>query len=130
VAIGQKWVLCKGLRVQEDKMSNTTDMNIVLGQGSAVKHIYNFRRHNQEVDQELAAQIIENKKQKKKEKIKKSETDNKVKVDSDQNKKDKKKWEKHKKDSENKEYKKNTIKKSDAKKDIDSLEGSFIDIKV
>lgn len=101
-------------------MTNITDMNIVLGQGSAVKNMHNVGRHNLELNKQFAAQIIESRKQEKKKKIQETETDNRVEIDNKQKKKNKEESRQHKKDS----------KKNDEKKSTDSSEGSIIDIKV
>jgi len=66
------------------------------------------------------AQAVENREQVKKKKIQETEADNKVEIDNDQKKKNKEESKQNKKDS----------KKHDVKKDIDSQEGSLIDIKV
>lgn len=101
-------------------MANITDMNIVLGQGSAVKNMHNLGRHNLELNKQLAAQIIESREQTKRKKIQETETENKVEIDNDPEKKKKEESKQNKKDS----------KKKDIKKDIDSQEGTLIDIKV
>ena len=43
-------------------MASTTDMNIVLGQGNAVKEVHNVRKQNLELNQQFVAQQTEEKK--------------------------------------------------------------------
>ena len=59
-------------------MASDTNLNIVLGQGHAVKNIYNVKKQNLELQQQFAAQHTEVKEKRDKEKVKKSSADNKV----------------------------------------------------
>jgi len=59
-------------------MASDTNLNIVLGQGHAVKNIYNVKKQNLELQQQFAAQHTEVKEKKKKEKVMKFSADNRV----------------------------------------------------
>ena len=52
-------------------MTGTSDMNIILGQGTAVKEVHNVKKQNLEINQQFVAQETEGQKKKDKIKIKK-----------------------------------------------------------
>ena len=56
-------------------MSNTTDMNIVLGQGSAIKEVHNIGRQNLELNQQVVAQKTEDKKKETRQWLRETETE-------------------------------------------------------
>lgn len=64
-------------------MASDTTLNIVLGQGHAVKNIYNVKKQNLELQQHFAAQHTDVKEKRKKEKVMKFSAENKVRVKED-----------------------------------------------
>ena len=99
-------------------MSNTTDMNIVLGQGSAIKEVHNVGRQNLELNQQLVAQKTEDKKKEDKKKVQDFETENRIEIKGDEVITN---WEDSRYDEEG-------SKKKKSKEVLDSSEGSLIDI--
>jgi len=99
-------------------MASTTDMNIILGQGSAIKEVHNVKKQNLEISQQVVAQNIEEEKKEEKDKVQEFERSNRIDIKNDQEKK------KGKKDN-----KRGAIKKKQEKKNNLS-EGNIIDIKV
>ncbi len=71
-------------------MATTTDMNIILGQGNAVKEVHNIRKQNLEMNQQFVAQETEGKKKDDKVKVQKFEASDKVAIHGDEEKRDKK----------------------------------------
>jgi len=65
-------------------MASDTTLNIVLGQGHAVKNIYNVKKQNLELQQHFAAQHTDVKEKRKKEKVTKFSAENKVRAKEDQ----------------------------------------------
>lgn len=59
-------------------MASDTNLNIILGQGHAVKNIYNVKKQNLELQQQFAAQHTEVKEKRDKKKVKKFSADNMV----------------------------------------------------
>ena len=101
-------------------MPGTSDMNIIVGQGTAVKEVHNIKKQNLEINQQLVAQETESQKKKAKSKIQKLEHGDKVKIKSDQ-------------EDRSKEEKKNKKKGLKRKKTDDELKmnaSNLIDIKV
>ena len=101
-------------------MTGTGDMNIILGQGTAVKEVHNIKKQTLEINQQFVAQEVENDKKKEKSKIKRLENGDKVEIKSEQ-------------EDKSKEKKKDKKKSSKKKKSDDELkmnEGNLIDIKV
>jgi uncharacterized protein HemX len=70
-----------------EKMASTGDINIVLGQGSAIKEVHNVRKQSLELSQQFVAQRTEDKKKEEKKKVQEFETDNKIKISDDEEKK-------------------------------------------
>ncbi len=68
-------------------MSATTDMNIILGQGSSVKEVHNVKKQNLEMNQQFVAQQSDALKKEDKSKVQESETHNKIEIKEDKNKK-------------------------------------------
>ncbi|MBN1225611.1 MAG: hypothetical protein JXA79_01345 [Deltaproteobacteria bacterium] len=103
-------------------MASTGDINIVLGQGSAIKEVHNVRKQSLELNQQFVAQRTEDKKKEEKKKVQEFDTDNKIKISNDE----------EKKGTEDKD-KRNREKDSGKKQLEDELKTSdysFIDIKV
>ena len=71
-------------------MASTTDMNIVLGQGNAVKEVHNVRKQNLELNQQFVAQQTEEKKTEDRVKVQEFETAKKIGIEEDEEKKKKK----------------------------------------
>ena len=68
-------------------MSSTTDMNIILGQGSAVKEVHNVKKQNLEINQQFVVQHIEDKKKEDKDKVQDFEKSNRIDMENDKEKK-------------------------------------------
>ena len=86
-------------------MVSDTHMNIVLGQGNAIKEIHNIKKQSLELNQHLIAQDSEQKKKTEKSKVRDFETRNRI-ADKEQGQKNKPKRptsgkRRHKKDPEN-----------------------------
>ena len=62
-------------------MASTTDMNIVLGQGNAVKEVHNVRKQNLELNQQFVAQQTEEKKKEDRVKVQEFETAKRVAIE-------------------------------------------------
>jgi len=101
-------------------MSGTTDMNIVLGQGNAIKEVHNIRKQSLELNQQFISQKTEDEKKEDKSKVKEFDTGNRVEVETDEDKKKKDGSENNQKNS----------KKEKIKEEPDLLEGNLIDITV
>lgn len=99
-------------------MPGSTDMNIILGQGTAIKEVHNVKKQNLEFNQQFVAQNTEDKKKEDKSKVQEFETSNKIDIKKDKEKKKGKKG--NKKDS----------KKKKQKEKINLSEGKIIDITV
>ena len=69
-----------------DDMASTTDMNIILGQGNAIKEVHNVRKQSLELNQQFVAQKTEDKKKEDKAKVQEFETGNKIEIKSDEEK--------------------------------------------
>jgi len=106
--------------ILEKEMAGTTDMNIVLGQGNAIKEVHNIRKQSLELNQQFFAQEIENKKKEDKSKVKEFDTGNRIEVNADEEKKKKGDSEDNQKDS----------KKERTKEESNLSEGNLIDITV
>ncbi len=101
-------------------MVSDTHMNIVLGQGNAIKEVHNVRKLNLELNQQSIAQQTEEKKKAQKSKVQDSETRNRI-ADKDQGTRNKRK----KTTDEKKRQKEDP-----GEKDPLSTEGNLIDITV
>jgi len=104
--------------ILEKEMTGTTDMNIVLGQGNAIKEVHNIRKQSLELNQQFIAQKTEDEKKEDKSKIKKFDTGNRIEVKADEEKKGGS--EDNRKDS----------KKERTKEESNLSEGNLIDITV
>lgn len=101
-------------------MASTTDMNIVLGQGTAIKEVHNVRKQSLEVNQQFVVQETEDKKKEEKSKVRESESGDRVEIKADEEKENKGGSEDNQEDS----------KKERSKEESDLSEGKLIDIRV
>ncbi|MBA7520851.1 hypothetical protein ES705_12950 [subsurface metagenome] len=101
-------------------MASTTDMNIVLGQGNAVKEVHNVRKQNLELNQQFVAQQTEEKKKEDMVKVQEFETAKKIGIEEDEEKKKKKGSGQDEKGS----------KKEQSEEASNLSEGNLIDIRV
>jgi len=101
-------------------MTGTTDINIVLGQGNAIKEVQNIRKQSLELNQQLIAQKTEDEKKEDKSKIKEFDTGNRIEVKNDEEKNKKGGSEDNQKDS----------KKEKPKEESNLSEQNLIDITV
>ena len=99
-------------------MSATTDMNIILGQGSTVKEVHNVKKQNLEMNQQFVAQQSDDLKREDKSKVQEYETDNRIEIKKDKERK--KNHRKHKKNNDTEEQ----------ENKLDLSEGNVIDIRV
>ena len=93
-------------------------MNIVLGQGSAIKDVHNIKKQNLEVNQQCVVQHVEDKKKEDKNKIQDFEKSNPVNIEKKKEKIKGKKNNKRGSEKENQKEKNNL------------LQTNIIDIKV
>lgn len=103
-----------------EEMAGTTDINIVMGQGDAIKEVHNIRKQSLELNQQFIAQKTEDEKKEDKSKVKEFDTGNRIEVKADEEKKKKNGPEDNQKDS----------KKEKMKEESDVVEGNLIDITV
>ena len=106
--------------ILEKKMTGTTDINIVLGQGNAIKEVHNTRKQSLELNQQFIAQKTEDEKKEDKSKIKEFDTGNRIEVKADEEKKKKGDSEDNQKDSKGEKM----------KEESNLLEKNLIDITV
>jgi hypothetical protein len=99
-------------------MSATTDMNIILGQGSTVKEVHNVKKQNLEMNQQFVAQQSDDLKREDKSKVQEYETDNRIEIKKDKERK--KNHRKHKKNNDTEEQ----------ENKLNLSEGNVIDIRV
>ena len=72
--------------ILEKEMTGTTDMNIVLGQGDAIKEVHNIKKQSLELNQQFIAQKTEDEKKEDKSKVKEFDTGNRIEVKEDEEK--------------------------------------------
>jgi len=101
-------------------MATTTDMNIVLGQGNAVKEVHNVRKQNLELNQQFVAQQTEEKKREDRVKVQEFETAKRVAIEEHEEEKNKGGSEQDRKRS----------KKEQSEEASNPSEGNLIDIRV
>ena len=103
-------------------MASTTDMNIVIGQGNAVKEVHNVRKQNLELNQQFVAQQTEQKKREDRVTVQESESPQRIRIEEEEkeDKRNKKNFREEQKDSKEKQ----------SSEELDQSEGSLIDIKV
>jgi len=95
-------------------------MNIIIGQGTAIKEVHNVKKQSLEVNQQFAAQNTEEQKKEDKPKVQKFDKKSRVEIKSE-------------KEKENKKRQKDNQKGSSGEKLEDELgfsEGNIINIKV
>ena len=103
-------------------MASTTDMNIVIGQGNAVKEVHNVRKQNLELNQQFVAQQTEQKKKEDRVTVQEFESTQRIAIEEEEkeDKRNKKSFREDQKDSKEKQ----------SSEESDQSEGSLIDIKV
>jgi hypothetical protein len=101
-------------------MASTADMNIILGQGDAIKEVHNVRKQSLELNQHFIAQKTEDKRKEERAKVQEFEAESRIEIKDDEGKKDKGG------PGENK----NGSKREQSSEESDLPEGTFIDIKV
>jgi len=103
-------------------MASDTNVNSIISQGNAIKHILNSKKQNLELQQHFNTQHTEIKKAKDKTKIKQAKNDNRVENKNDEPKKDRQRRKKRKRRQSD---------QAEEPQDHDlAPEGNFIDIKV
>jgi len=101
-------------------MTGTGDMNIIVGQGTAVKEVHNVKKQNLEINQQFVAQETEGQKKKDQTKIQKLESGDKVRIKGDQEDRSK----------EEKKNKKKGLKNKKSDDDLKMTASNLIDITV
>ena len=103
-------------------MASTSDMNIVIGQGNAVKEVHNVRKQNLELNQQFVAQQTEQKKKEDRVTVQEFESPQRVRIEEEE------KEEKRDKGGSREEQERSKEKQSN--EESDPFEGKLIDIKV
>ena len=103
-------------------MASTTDMNIVIGQGNAIKEVHNVRKQSLELNQQFVAQQTEEKKKEDRVTVQEFESPQKIGIEEEEqeDKRNKKNFGDDQRDSKEKQ----------SNQEPDQPEGSLIDIKV
>jgi len=103
-------------------MASTTDMNIVLGQGNAIKEVHNVRKQSLELNQQFVAQQTEQKKKEDRVTVQEFESPQRIGIEEEEqeDKRNKKNFGDDQRDSKEKQ----------SNQESDQPEGSLIDIKV
>lgn len=101
-------------------MTGTDHMNIILGQANTINEVHNIRKQNLELNQQLVAQTMEEKKKEDRSQVQRFEDGSRVMISSDEEKKDR---EGHKENRDEARHKQN-------QEEIPVSEGNRIDIKV
>ena len=99
-------------------MSGTTDMNIIIGQGTTIKEVHNVKKQSLEMNQQFVAQNSEDIKKEDKSKVQEFETKNKIEAEKEKEKQKDQKGKKKRPSNKNKKEK------------INLSEGNLIDIRV
>jgi hypothetical protein len=99
-------------------MSGTTNMNIIIGQGSTIKEVHNVKKQNLEMNQQFVAQNTEDIKKEDKSKVQEFKTKNRIEAEKEKEKQKDQKGKKKKPNNKNKKEKKSLS------------EGNLIDIRV
>jgi hypothetical protein len=102
------------------EMASTTDMNIILGQGSTIREVHNVRKQNLELNQQYIAQESEAKKKEDRSRVQEFDAENRIELKGDEEKKKKKRSRDGKRRS----------KQENREEEPLLSEGSLIDIKV
>jgi hypothetical protein len=103
-------------------MASTTDMNIVIGQGNAIKEVHNVRKQSLELNQQFVAQQTEQKKKEDSVTVQEFESPQRIGIEEEEqeDKRNKKNFGDDQRDSKEKQ----------SNQESDQPEGSLIDIKV
>ncbi len=101
-------------------MAGTTDMNIVLGQGNAIREVHNIRKQNLELNQQFVAQQAESDKGEDKSRVQEFEAGDRVEI----------KEERERKKREDRGGRDQDLKRKKDEEDSINPEGSRIDIVV
>ena len=103
-------------------MASTTDMNIVIGQGNAIKEVHNVRKQSLELNQQFVAQQTEQKKKEDRVTVQEFESPQRIGIEEEEqeDKRGKKNFGDDQRDSKEKQ----------SGEESDQPEGSLIDIKV
>ena len=103
-------------------MASTTDMNIVIGQGNAIKEVHNVRKQSLELNQQFVAQQTEQKKKEDRVTVQEFESPQRIGIEEEEqgDKRNKKHFGDDQRDSKEKQ----------SGEESDQPEGSLIDIKV
>lgn len=99
-------------------MAGTSDLNIVLNQGSSVREAQNIRKQNLDLNQQFVAQNTEKENKAQQSRVRDSETRNRMEADGNKEK------------DKQKDPQKQRSKKDPEKEDPSSSEGNIIDITV
>lgn len=86
-------------------MSGTTHMNIILGQGNAIKEVHNVKKQNLEMNQQFVAQKSEDIKREDKSKVEEFETKNRIEIKKEKEREKDQKSNKKKSNNENQKEK-------------------------
>ena len=105
-------------------MASTTDMNIVLGQGNAIKEVHNVRKQSLELNQQFFVQKTEDKKKEDRSRIQEFDSSSRIEMKADEEK------EKEKEGRPGSEDKEKGSRKEHSEEESDLSGGSLIDIKV
>jgi len=105
-------------------MASTTDMNIVLGQGNAIKEVHNVRKQSLELNQQFVVQKTEDKKKEDRSRIQEFDSSSRIEIKADEEK------EKEKERRPGSEDKEKGSRKEQSEEESDLSGGSLIDIKV
>jgi hypothetical protein len=105
-------------------MASTTDMNIVLGQGNAIKEVYNVRKQSLELNQQFFVQKTEDKKKEDRSRIQEFDSSSRIEIKADEEK------EKEKEGRPGSEDKEKGSRKEHSEEESDLSGGSLINIKV
>lgn len=103
-------------------MASTTDMNIVLGQGNAIKEVHNVRKQSLELNQQFFVQKTEDKKKEDRSRIQEFDSSSRIEIKADE--------EKEKEGRPGSEDKEKGSRKEHSEEESDLSGGSLIDIKV
>ncbi len=107
-------------------MASTTDMNIVLGQGNAIKEVHNVRKQSLELNQQFFVQKTEDKKKEDRSRIQEFDSSSKIEIKADEEKEK----EKEKEGRPGSEDKEKGPRKEHSEEESDLSGGSLINIKV
>ena len=93
-------------------MSSTTNMNIILGQGSAIKEVHNVKKQNLGVNQQCVVQHVEDKKKEDKDRVQDFEKSKRINMENEKEKKKGKKSNKRGSEKEKQKEKNNFLQRN------------------